>query len=65
MTIKISECSFENEQNEKIDYVELILVIDENTTVKLKAFNDDERRKLNGALRKKGYKIGKRKENNT
>ena len=65
MTIKINECSFENEQNEKIDYVELILVIDENTTVKLKAFNDDERRKLNGALRKKGYKIGKRKENNT
>ena len=58
MEYKIKECSFTNEQKETIDYVEVYLSVGE-VEIRLKPFDDEERKKFNRTLRDEGYKIGK------
>ena len=68
MVIKIEKNNFTNEQNEIIDYCEIYLCDedgDKDITIRVKPFDDENRKLLNRVLRQNGYKIGKRKENNT
>lgn len=53
-------CSFKNEAGEVINYVEARLTYGDEVII-VRPINDENKWKLNNALKKEGFKIGKEK----
>ena len=58
INVKFVPCSFKNEAEEVINYVEARLIYG-NEEIIVRPINDENKRKLNNALKKEGFKIGK------
>ena len=53
-------CEFTNDKGEKINYVDTVLVYGDEEII-VRPINEDNKKRLNTALKKEGFKIGKEK----